>query len=315
MDMPEGQSPTDLQPRVISWLNRFRKDSRNVPSTALEQQIQHNLQGKNIAPHQTNYSGLPAALETTDNASEDFFKEIKSLNPDGYIVGIGSGSILTILKAFTKRRQPKGLIMVDINPYVVTAGKVLIEVLQNSTNPADVLTSLYSPGAYGSHADKVLQEDPQLKKATKRWRVEQPRYYMPNIPDFSRFRPSPIHTDVPTAIFQNFEILQQMAKDGRMASVYADFSNPDLTKAVTALPGFRESTNVIFTSNALDLQTKVNEPHEMGTFVNLKDYDNPGKDSVFVTCPQVKGLEMEFTRSYDDLEELYQHYYVQENLL
>ena len=96
----------------------------------IETVLYNNLAGKSIAPRINRSNDLPALLITSDGFYRSYFDEVKSTyHPDGYVVGVGVGGILPLLLCFDEGVLPKGLIMVDHNPHVVVAGKIMAQEL------------------------------------------------------------------------------------------------------------------------------------------------------------------------------------------
>lgn len=89
--------------------------------------------------------------------------------------------------------------------------------------------------------------------------------------------------DVLAAMAENFSMLHELATAGNIALAYADFTDPTFIEAVRSLPGFEESTNVIYSSNIADhitnRGTQVTNARVMET---LKAYERGDRLPIFI---------------------------------
>ena len=103
--------------------------------------------------------------------------------------------------------------------------------------------------------EKALEEDPHSNIA----------YYFRIIPMLEELFPQ----------------LSQLAREGKMGTFYADFTNPDFIDAVRRLPDFHNSTNIVYISNLeesslLSRKSRSNLEH-------LKAYIEANKRTVIVS--------------------------------
>lgn len=310
-------SGTEKDARFL-WRKWQQKDTESsYPS--LEQQIYLHLAGKDITPKDIKYTGMAAILTTSDSANEHFYADVRAMQPDGYIVGIGMGGILSFLEGFTDGTDPKGIIAADINPFVVAAAKLFTSELLSTTDPTSLLKQLYlkNPETYHTQLDLIARESKSLHKGFKQWRHDD--YYPPRLKaqefeDTVHGRWSPdiayssyvnnTYPHIPSVIFNHFDQLQQLARSGKIATFYTDFRNPDFIDAVSSLPDFSHGTNIIYTTNSIDCHMKY-PLTDIRSFTPLAQYDNPSKKPIFVAATKPSWV-MKTARSFSELQAMYE---------
>lgn len=292
------------------------KDTPPTPQ-ALEGFIRQKLEGIDISPYQKSYLGMPAILATSDSASEAFFDHMQTMQPDGYIVGIGVGGILSMLESFAPNSPPKGIIMADINPYVVAAARLFTEELTFATDPQSLLRQIYfhDPQTYADQLRSIARHDRSMRRGISNWRDEalppmlSQQEYDDTIngrwdqhTEYSTWRAN-TYPHIPSVIFNHFHQLQQLARCGKIAAFYTDFANPDFTSAVTSLPDFLDSTNVIYTTNSIDCHKREGTT-DIQSFISLAQYDKANREPIFVAATK-PSLVMKTARSFSDLQAMY----------
>lgn len=269
----------------------------------LESLIQARLGDRDISPEEVKHFGLEANLDTCDEVTELFERRLRSHNPNGYIVGVGAGGIFTHLDGFTAEHQPKGLVMVDINPQVVATGRILINRLTESDNPNELEYSLFGmdQAEYEAQLASEGRKDPTLDRGLRKWQIKAAPPHAKNrsMRSLPESRTIPY---VPALLTQHFKTLKKLAIEGRIASVYTNFRNPDFIEAVKSLPDFQTSRNIIYTTNIIDI-TK--GPQGIRDFEDLAKYDNENFPPIFVTSPMSLGNSMQIARSFEELTDFY----------
>jgi hypothetical protein len=313
----ENERSTTESGALFSWGKLLYKDTSPVPQP-LEGQIRQSLGGRNISPDHEKYVGMAAILTTSDYAREGFFEDMQTTHPNGYIVGIGVGGILSMLEGFEPGTLPKGFIMSDINPWVVAAAKLFTSEVTNAPDAQSLIRSLYFQDVetYKNELTHIARKDKTLRQGIKRWKREAPyppRLKAQELEDTVQGRWSPdiaystfvqnTYPHIPSVIFNHFDQLQQFARSGKIASFYTDFRNPDFISAVSSLPDFFDGTNVIYTTNSIDCHTK-GRTSDIESFTTLSQYDNSAHEPVFVTATKPT-LRMETARSFAGLKAIY----------
>ncbi|HEX5720949.1 MAG TPA: hypothetical protein VF179_32645 [Thermoanaerobaculia bacterium] len=211
--------------------------------------------------------GAPALLVTNEITPAGFYEIAgERFAPDGYIFGPGCGNVISMVEAFAS--APRGLVMVDVDPAVVWAGRILIAALVRHVTAEAFVDALFcrGPELLGRLAEEVLaaQITPELQRQ------------MGNQRDRLRaglgalFPPAPVPAQellagwaayhppqdrvmpVRTFIARNYARLREMALDDRIAMLWGSIFDTGLLALVTDLPGFRESRNLVYLSNAAD---------------------------------------------------------------
>lgn len=172
-----------------------------------------------ISPPTSEFEGVGvAAIERTNERGDPYlFESIKKGEkaPNGYLVGIGAGNVFSMLEAFPEDATPKAIILFDIDPEVVKFGENLISSLKENPDKLPV------------EADYFTKEYPTV-----------------------------LHMDgnanPKAAIIRHHRKLAQLAQEGNLVIIQADFNNPQIAEQIAKLPGFKSSNNGIYLSNISD---------------------------------------------------------------
>ncbi len=201
--------------------------------------------------------GWPAILRVGEMADPDFFERMKKKHPDGYIIGVGAGVIFSMIEGFDNETQPKGIVIVDVNPGVIAFAEVLIDELKASSSPGDFEKRFF-------HQSKVEYQDKfKAKVAGKKSRrfhdqieickdLENFRNAPSEVWSEQRFVLRPHMIPVPKLLVQNFPVLKRLADNNNIAAIYADITNPFLVQTIRSLPDFNSLVNIIYLSNAFE---------------------------------------------------------------
>lgn len=201
--------------------------------------------------------GWPAILRVGEMADPDFFERVKEQHPDGYIIGVGAGVIFSMLEGFDDDTQPKGIVIVDVNPGVIAFAEVLIDELRTSQSQEDFERRFF-------HQSKdEYQEKFKAKVAGRKSRRFHDQIQI--CKDLENFRNSPSEVwneqryvlrpdmiPIPKQLVQNFAVLKRLADNNNITAIYADITNPQLVQAIRSLPDFSSLANIIYLSNAAD---------------------------------------------------------------
>ena len=201
--------------------------------------------------------GWPAILRVGEMAESDFFERIKDQHPDGYIIGVGAGVIFSMIEGFDDETQPRGIVIVDVNPGVIAFAEVLIDELRASSSSEDFEKRFF-------HQSKDEYQDKfKAKVAGKKNRRFHDQIQI--CKDLENFRnaPSELWQDqkyvlrpdmipVPKLLVQNFSVLKRLADSNNITAVYADITNPQLVQTIRSLPDFNSLVNIIYLSNAFE---------------------------------------------------------------
>jgi hypothetical protein len=214
--------------------------------------------------------GEPALLVTNETTPADFFTDIRSaFAPDGYVYGPGCGNILAMVEAFPG--TPRGLVLVDVDPAVVWAGKILVAGLSRHADAESFVGELFcgGPEALERIQEEVLAAEGsallvrQMRSQQERLRKSfavltagfscRPADAGRLLAEWASYYP-PQGTIVPVRTFvaRNYAKLRDLARRGDIAVLPGSIFDPRLIAAVAALPGFAGGRNLLYLSNVAD---------------------------------------------------------------
>ena len=277
----------------------------NYPSLAAI--IKAGTYGADITPKRTKYKGMPALMETSDEANVDFFDRVKAFDPNGYIVGIGAGGILSLVDCFQNDNSPRGIIMTDINPYVVTVGKMMIDELNHAQAAGQFVHNFFqqSSDSFTQKFRKTTDADEELRDALERWEDTRLSFRTPMNAWANTQRLQTNHLlrrstriFVPDVIAENFQLLKSLADKEKMAVFFTDLTNRHFTQAVASLPDFSVSRNIIYLTNIIGFDQTKNDPDI--SLNNLKDFENTDMPPLFITAPTATANKFQLTHTLSD---------------
>lgn len=210
-------------------------------------------------------------ITTNESYSSSFYEKIKNqFHPNGYIYGVGAGGIFTMLGSFES--PPLGIIMVDIDPATILAGKVLVNGFKQCKDWTDfAIQVIYQRDekivkeTMNNEADQVLQSamisnfnrfnecmryiTMSMNGVSLGNRLPLPDNKYLNFPfDDSWAFANPEIVPI-TMIARNYQALRQLALDGQLAIVNGNVFDSKLLRLVSNLPKMKDSNSVIYTSN------------------------------------------------------------------
>ena len=215
--------------------------------------------------------GAPGLMGTNERTPASFYDELRAgAGLDGYVLGAGCGNVLAMAEAFPQRLL--GMVLVDVDPAVVCAGRMLVAGMARHPACEDFVGEIFRGGRAPLAAleREVLESEttPALRGRMERHR-ERLWLALSSLTDgFSRGGPAAVSTllaqwaaclpprggVVPVRAFlaKNYRRLQPLARRGDIAVVCSSIFHPGLLAAVAALPGFGASRNLIYLSNVVD---------------------------------------------------------------
>ncbi|HYD34978.1 MAG TPA: hypothetical protein VD999_02830 [Vitreimonas sp.] len=269
------------------------KEIDPIPVDSLEAIITQVTQNEKVAPT-FRINAMPALFKTSDGERSAFDEEMKAAQPDGYIIGAGTGGIFALLKYFKEDRAPKGIIISDIDPTIIVAARIMIKELRAAKNYQDFARSFFfqSNRSYRHKVKKVLAQDSFLKKGLKEWDTwETPMEATKDL----------WLGNVPEKIQTHFSLLQHLALNHQLAACYSDVLNLKLIATICSLPNFLSLTNVIYLTNLLDYYPGFHQTEMPSEVKNLRLFDQSQKQPLFVSTPIVRDQELYVSRSSDEL--------------
>lgn len=193
----------------------------------------------------------------------------------GYLIGIGSGNLLSHLPAFPNS-EPRGIVSLDVSELVVSGLRVLREFLRLYPNREEFLLGIRNflrgelPSVYpvsealrpnfNSYFEYFANWKGDPKKRINRMGSYDP-LYEPKTAFWNRLsRRTELEVDLTAGpdiqgfILQNYEIFRKLAVEGRIAAIRRDFRDEEFLGLVPSLDGYNSCNHVIYLSNAFDRQ-------------------------------------------------------------
>jgi hypothetical protein len=218
--------------------------------------------------------GAPALVVANESIPQGFYDGLRrTARPDGYILGPGCGNVLAMVEGFAA--VPRGIVLVDVDPAVVCAGRMLVACLARQERLEDFVREFFCGGeaTLASLEQEVLQaaESPTLRR---RMEAQHARLWegLAVVTEGFRYRPDeagewlrrwrdwdPTASGAPAAslpvrtlVANEHGLFQSLARRDDIAVLEASLFDPDLLAAVAELPGFAQSRNLVYLSNAAD---------------------------------------------------------------
>jgi hypothetical protein len=220
--------------------------------------------------------GAPALVVANESTPHGFYEELRRMAQlDGYILGSGCGNVLSMVEAFPK--APRGLVLVDVDPAVVCAGRMLVACLARQERLEDFVREFFCGGeaTLAALEREVLQaaESPVLRRrmeaqhirlweglslVTERFRYrpedtgEWLRRWQGWEPPAAASASQPVNLPVRTLVAKHHALFQSLARRGDIAVLEASLFDPGMLAAIAELPGFARSQSLVYLSNAAD---------------------------------------------------------------
>lgn len=281
----EATPPPTTEPLQSSLQEKHKDEPQEAPlpkrEVGVAKMLFDELKTKKLTIPEIS-SGVAAIISTNEGVGDGFFEAVQAKNPDGYIVGVGAGNAFTMLHCFQEGVIPAGIILSDINPGVVAAGKLLIKKLKEATDSTDLQKKFFgmSRSEFNSLVERLIwveEEDDVLKAEWQKmtpdtwqevYELLSKKEYL-SWKDIRAYEYEGQNIDVVGAMLDKFAVLKQLATEDNVAIAYADFTDPSFIEAVKALPNFNSLRNIIYYSNITDHIT-----HRGTRMKNLKAIEN-----------------------------------------
>lgn len=264
------------------------------------------LKGADITPPKLSRGecGPVAIFHSNEDANDfHFFSYIREKHPaDGYVVGVGVGMSLVMVYGYPERIKPKGFVLADINPQVVTAGKLFVMALKDNPDFELFRKNFLEIDRKKFELRRLQMIDqeaePTVREVLQNMTDEQINYIHRCIIGRPFFNSegwtslNPLHNLDPFSGFFNglvgielvirdkYKIFRDLALSDNIAIVYADFTNPNFIAATTTLPGFQDGTNIIYLSNIAGFMGP--HPNYDTIFAPLKKYEQTSHAPIIV---------------------------------
>lgn len=223
-----------------------------------------------LLPGEFRTVGQPALLVTNESTPAGFYEEIaRDHRPDGYLYGPGCGNVLAMLEAFAE--PPRGLILVDVDPAVVCAAKMLVAALRRHEEVEAFVRSFFRSGRgpLEELEAEVLAGEPsaRLRRAMESqgprlWKslagltdgfLDAPHEAPTLLEEWAAHLPARGElVPVRAYLARNYAKLHALARADDIAVLCGSMLDPRLLGLLPALPSFAESRHLIYLSNVVD---------------------------------------------------------------
>ena len=215
--------------------------------------------------------GAPALLATNETTPPGFYEPLRrAARLDGFVLGPGCGNVLAMLEGFAA--PPRGLILVDVDPAVVCAGRMLAACLARHPRREDFVRDFFCGGeAALASLEREVVAAADTSRQRHRMEAQHGRLWegLARVAEGFRYRPDDAAAwlgrwlepalgaparglPVLTLLARNHDALHALAAAGDIAVLEASLFDPALLAAVAALPGFAAAGNLVYLSNAAD---------------------------------------------------------------
>lgn len=214
--------------------------------------------------------GAPALLVTNERTPAGFHDRIRETAAlDGWIYGPGCGNVLSFLEAFAA--TPRGLVLIDVDPAVVLAGRMLVAALRRYPDAESFTAGFFCGGRQPlvTLEEEVLdRETSALLRAALHGQRERLWRTLATLTEgfslepgdtgrllaqwASYYPPAGHHVPVRTFLARHYDRLRELALRGDIAVLCSSLFHPPLLAAVAELPGWRGGRNLIYLSNVAD---------------------------------------------------------------
>jgi len=281
-------------PEPIIETNTIKTPEIEPRATGIATALSQKLKERNLTVPEIETKGVPAIIGTNETSTVDFFEAVQAKNPDGYLIGVGAGNAFTLIHGFRADLIPKGVIFADIDPRAVAVGKMVINGLKHAESAQDFERKFFGmPEEDFQHSIKHLIASEQnsslkerwLKMDTKTWQdvwqqLGKREYFTW---DEKSEAPEGQNIDTIGAMLDKFSVLKQLAMEDNIAMNYADFTDASYIEAVRELPGFQDSSNIVYFSNIVDhITERGTQLANLSILEGLKTYEQSSKPPVFI---------------------------------
>lgn len=197
---------------------------------------------------------LEAILSSNEKWHDYFISRVRRHKPDGYIYGAGAGGVLATIEGMRYGKDPKGIIIVNLNPAVILGAKILRKGFGRYDSWEDFLDKIIlNRRSLLDMEAKILETESneKLRKLMKK--------YVNNFrlaTDTVRKGVKGKEANYPLRIVERrYPTFRQLAADGNIAVILSNITDPKLLNKVHELPGFSQSNNIIYLSNISNYPT------------------------------------------------------------
>lgn len=205
-------------------------------------------------------TGKAAVLFSSDLHTSTFFKDVQSqFDPNGYIVGVGFGGLLTLPNCFHNPNLVKGVGIVDINPFTILHAILLEGYLRRYKTYKEFHKAYYDTNQYLEDLSKITRDNKELDRdslsTSSRARIAEipseastlNRHHNTN-PNFH------FYFDPVTALENFYPLFKKLADQRKISIIYGNIFRGDVARyIINSFPGFPSLRNILYISNAASM--------------------------------------------------------------
>jgi hypothetical protein len=206
-------------------------------------------------------------LVSNERMESHFFDRFKDrYQLDGYIVGCGGSTIWTMVEAFLSPSVPKGMIIVDVDPRIICYSKLLVRLIKQYPDFKELIREFEAIQKRGWRLtlEAIIADEKEMALKSQ-WINWLDRSYLKGCDgDFSwlvdglsghTFNQVILRNErisVLALMKKNYRILHELAVNGNIVVLYRDIFDSALVSLIERLPGYKDSTSLLYLSNAVD---------------------------------------------------------------
>jgi hypothetical protein len=195
-----------------------------------------------------------AALSTNERVDSGLFKAIRNHNPGGYIVAVGCGMSVGLPLGFKEEQSPKGVVLIDTDRHVNAISKAFITAVKETNNITEFYNQFYIDPI--TNAEKFLKDDKEAMMTLNTMTTTKGNSIREQIDrsrgDYSKRVAANGHPSLDNILTATYGSWKKWIKEGKVTAILGSLTDKEIMNAVTNLPEFRKSTNVVYLSNIID---------------------------------------------------------------
>lgn len=214
-EKPGAQSQPDTEPEV--------------KKPGIDQLIKQEIERKGLKPPAFKSEGASGFSGTNEKVKQETLKAVRESQhpPNGYIIGVGVPNLFSTFDVFPEGAKPKGIVMVNTDPFTVQQTKVFLKGLKEGK----IID-------FSSREPQVVYDETSKNPS------------LPN--DYDGYNDGSNNVDTYAVIRRHIDTLIDLARSDNIALIQQDILNPELLKILVELPGYKDSNNVVYLSNIAD---------------------------------------------------------------
>jgi len=196
-----------------------------------------------------------AMLVTNEHINSQLINEVStsSTPPNGYIVGVGAGTVFRLIDLFPAGQTPRGIICTDIVPEVVLVGRALEYNIKKCNTMEEAVKGICGFDSIPTYYAVIRDEKNPIVRRRMISAIPYVVEWMKEHSIFSRLQDSRNSPgEVLRTIKRHFNLIKSLALEGKINFAYTSFIDPDWISYVKKLPDWDSLQNIVYISNIID---------------------------------------------------------------